>query len=308
MEFSVPFHGKPCRVETRKLLFLIGILTCAGFAVQNFFTPHGNVIRALFLANNAPSGDSSSLDTAVMDFLAHSYDSASASAPSDNYTEPRDGAKKMSQKSMKTLLVEMIPSSNPLKKTWMMMPPNKVTSISAMSRLLLKNLASSGSRRPKWFSEQDQQILAAKSEIANAPVIKNDIELYAPIYRNLSTFRRSYELMEEILKVHIYKEGEKPFFHDPILEGSVYASEGWFMKQMEESKRFVVQDPTKAHLFYLPFSTERIRYSSLYDRRIRSKTNMIMCLSDYLDIIKAKYPFWNRTGGADHFFTGCFDW
>ncbi|KAI3954976.1 hypothetical protein MKW98_004979 [Papaver atlanticum] len=83
---------------------------------------------------------------------------------------------------------------------------------------------------------------------------------------------KSYELMEEILKVYVYKEGEKPFFHDPKLWG-VYACEGWFMKQMEEHKRFVVQDPTKAHLFYLPFSSERI-----------------------------------RTGGTDHFFTACDDW
>ncbi|KAI3908265.1 hypothetical protein MKX01_027287 [Papaver californicum] len=113
--------------------------------------------------------------------------------------------------------------------------------------------------------------------------------------------------MEEILKVYIYKEGDKPIFHDPKLEG-VYASEGWFMKHMEKHKRFVVQDPAKAHLFYLPFSSERIRYSSLYDRKTRSQMNFIKLLSDYLDIIKANFPFWNRTGGTDHFFTACHDW
>ncbi|KAI3943379.1 hypothetical protein MKW92_011027 [Papaver armeniacum] len=305
MEFSLPYHGKPWRVETRKLLFFIGIITCAAFFFQFFLTPYENVFRSLFLVNNAPAGDSS-LDISVMGIFTPFYDSSMAT-PSENCTETIGPAKKMPQKSIKALLAEMIPSSNPMKRTWMKMPPNRITSISAMSRLMLKNLASSHSMRPKRLSEQDREILAVKSQIENAPVIQNDKDLYAPIYRNLSTFRRSYELMEETLKVYIYKEGGKPFFHDPILEG-VYASEGWFMKQMEENKKFVVQDPTKAHLFYLPFSSESIRYSSLYDRKTRSKANFIKLLSDYLDTIKAKYPFWNRTGGTDHFFTACHDW
>ncbi|KAI3977583.1 hypothetical protein MKX01_000496 [Papaver californicum] len=280
------------------------MITCAAFAVQIFLTPYENVFRALFLVNNAPAGDSS-LDISVMDIFTPFYDSSMAT-PSENRTETSNRAKKMSQKSIKTMLAEMIPSSNRMKRTWMKMPPNRITSISAMSRLLLKNFASSHSMRPKWSSEQDHQILAVESEIENAPVIKNDKDLYAPIYRNLSTFRRSYELMEEILKV-TFTEGEKPFFHDPIPEG-IYASEGWFMKQMEENKKFVVQDPTKAHLFYLPFSSESIRYSSLDDRKTCSEENFIKLLSDYLDVIMAKYPFWNRTGGTDHSFTGCHDW
>ncbi|KAI3859668.1 hypothetical protein MKX03_031182 [Papaver bracteatum] len=304
MELSLPFHGQPLRrVETRKLLlFFIGIVTCSAlFAFQIFFTPYGNVFRVLILANNASARDSSSLDISTP-----CYDSTMAT-PSD---ETSYCAKNRSQKSIKKMLAEMIPSSNRLKKTWMKMIPKSTTSISAMSRILLKNLASSHSMKPKWSSEQDQEILAVKSEIENAPIIMSDNDLYAPIYRNLSTFKRSYELMEEILKVYIYKEGEKPFFHDPKLEG-VYASEGWFMKQMEEHERFVVQDPAKAHLFYLPFSSERIRYSSLYDRKIgdsQSQANFKKLLSDYLDIIRAKYPFWNRTGGTDHFFTASHDW
>ncbi|KAI3898186.1 hypothetical protein MKW92_016184 [Papaver armeniacum] len=306
MELSLPFHGQPLRgVETRKLLLFFVVITCSAFfAVQIFFTPYGNVFRILILANNASARDSSSPDNSTP-----CYDSTMAT-PSDDGTETSDCAKNMSQKSITTMLAEMIPPSNRLKKTWMQMIPKSTTSISAMSRLLLKNLAASShstTPKSKWSSEQYQEMLAVKSEIENAPIIKNDNDLYAPIYRNLSTFKRSYELMEQMLKVYIYKEGEKPFFHDPKLWG-VYASEGWFMKQMEEHERFIVQDPTKAHLFYLPFSSERIRYSSLYDHKIRDKSNFIKLLSDYLDIIKDKYPFWNRTGGADHFFTACHDW
>jgi hypothetical protein len=38
--------------------------------------------------------------------------------------------------------------------------------------------------------------------------------------------------MERKLKVYIYREGEKPIFHQPKMRG-LYASEGWFMKLME---------------------------------------------------------------------------
>lgn len=37
---------------------------------------------------------------------------------------------------------------------------------------------------------RDQEILAAKSQIENAPIAKNDGELYAPLFRNVSMFKR----------------------------------------------------------------------------------------------------------------------
>ncbi|OVA08569.1 Exostosin-like [Macleaya cordata] len=199
-----------------------------------------------------------------------------------------------------------IMTGNYVNKARNLRPPKSITSISKMNLLLLKSRASSHSMRLKWSSEPDQEILAAKSQIENAPIIKNDRELYAPLFRNLSTFKRSYELMEDTLKVYVYKEGAKPIFHEPILEG-IYASEGWFMKQMEANKQFVVKDPRKAHLFYLPFSSQSLRYT-LYVPNSHSKKNLIKYLKDYMDMIMAKYPFWNRTGGADHFLAACHDW
>ena len=62
--------------------------------------------------------------------------------------------------------------------------------------------------------------------------------------------------MEEMMKVYIYK-GEKPILHQPVLKG-IYASEGWFMKLLEASKKFVAKKPRKAHLFYLPFSSQNL--------------------------------------------------
>lgn len=117
---------------------------------------------------------------------------------------------------------------------------------------------------------------------------------------------RSYELMVRTLKVYVYKEGQKPIFHQPLLNG-IYSSEGWFMKLMEGNRNFIVKDPRKAHLFYLPFSS-RLLQSTLYVPNSHNRTLMELCLKEYLDKIATKYPFWNRTGGADHFLVACHDW
>ncbi|RYR67980.1 hypothetical protein Ahy_A03g014452 isoform C [Arachis hypogaea] len=117
---------------------------------------------------------------------------------------------------------------------------------------------------------------------------------------------KSYELMERTLKVYIYKDGNKPIFHQPILKG-LYAAEGWFMKLMEENKQFVVKDPAKAHLFYMPFSARMLEFS-LYVRNSHNRTNLRRFLKDYTDNISAKYRYFNRTGGADHFLVACHDW
>ncbi|KAK9273254.1 hypothetical protein L1049_018061 [Liquidambar formosana] len=196
-------------------------------------------------------------------------------------------------------------TSGPVKKSDEV-PTSAVISISEMNDLFLHIHASYRSMRPRWSSAVDQELLDAKSQIENAPFIKNDPELYAPLYRNVSMFKRSYELMESTLKVYRYKEGGKPVFHQPVLKG-IYASEGWFMKLLEANKKFVTKDPRRAHLFYLPFSS-RMLEETLYVPDSHSHDNLIQYLKNYLDMIVAKYPFWNRTGGADHFLVACHDW
>ncbi|XP_031109874.1 probable glycosyltransferase At5g03795 [Ipomoea triloba] len=186
------------------------------------------------------------------------------------------------------------------------MPPKSVMYISQMERLLVRHRARSRAARPRWSSERDKDILAAKLQIENAPLLKTDQELYAPVFRNISMFKRSYELMESTLKIYVYKEGAKPIFHQPILKG-LYASEGWFMKLMERNRKYVVKDPRKAHLFYMPFSSRMLEYT-LYVRNSHDRTNLRQYLKDYSERIAAKYRFWNRTGGADHFLVACHDW
>lgn len=180
----------------------------------------------------------------------------------------------------------------------------EVLTLSDMNEELIKNYLSPSTMIPRWSSKADEELVLAKQLIENAPPLKN--ELYAPLYRNASMFQRSYELMEQTLKVYIYKEGDRRIFHRPPLEG-IYASEGWFMKQMEANKHFVTKRPKEAHLFYLPFSSRQLE-ETLYVPNSHSHKNLIQHLKDYVDTISSKYPFWNRTEGADHFLVACHDW
>ncbi|CAK9309993.1 unnamed protein product [Citrullus colocynthis] len=185
-------------------------------------------------------------------------------------------------------------------------PLSGVYTIAEMDNLLFESRTSNSPLVPRWSSAADQELLQAKLQIENAPVIDNDPNLYAPLFRNVSIFKRSYGLMESTLKVYIYREGERPIFHQGPLQ-SIYASEGWFMKILESNKRFVTKNPRKAHLFYLPFSSRQLE-EVLYVRDSHSHKNLIQHLKNYLDFIGAKYPYWNRTGGADHFLVACHDW
>ncbi|EEF31735.1 catalytic, putative [Ricinus communis] len=157
-----------------------------------------------------------------------------------------------------------------------------------------------------WSLSPNDALLYAKKEIESAPVISDDPYLYAPLFLNVSVFKRSYELMELILKVYIYPDGKRPIFHVPHLNG-IYASEGWFMKFMEENRQFVTRDPEKAHLFYLPYSARQLQMA-LYVPNSHNLRPLSIFMRDYANMIATKYPFWNRTHGRDHFLVACHDW
>lgn len=113
-------------------------------------------------------------------------------------------------------------------------------------------------------------------------------------------------MMELLLKVYIYKEGDRPIFHEPHLLG-IYSSEGWFMRLMEENPYFVTTDPEKAHLFYLPYSSRQLQMA-VYVPGSHNLRPLSEFLRDYVNMLAAKYPFWNRTHGTDHFLVACHDW
>ncbi|OWM86421.1 hypothetical protein CDL15_Pgr021508 [Punica granatum] len=157
-----------------------------------------------------------------------------------------------------------------------------------------------------WSLPPNEQLVYAKKEIANASTVIDDPDIYAPLFKNVSVFKRSYELMEMILKVYIYKDGKRPIFHVPHLMG-IYASEGWFMKLMEENRWFPTKDPEKAHLFYLPYSARQLELA-IYLPGSHNLRPLSIYLRDHVNYLAAKYPFWNRTHGSDHFLVACHDW
>ncbi|XP_078442093.1 putative glycosyltransferase At5g03795 isoform X2 [Wolffia australiana] len=159
---------------------------------------------------------------------------------------------------------------------------------------------------PLRLRKTDEELGYAKSEMLRAPIVLDDPELYPRLFRNVSVFKRSYELMEKILKVYIYQEGEKPIFHRPARRG-IYASEGWFMKLMEESKHFVVRNPNRAHLFYLPYSSRQLEVA-LYKPGPHKIRRLSLFVRDYVNMIAARHPFWNQSHGSDHFVVSCHDW
>ncbi|KAM0020752.1 putative xylogalacturonan beta-1,3-xylosyltransferase [Helianthus debilis subsp. tardiflorus] len=180
----------------------------------------------------------------------------------------------------------------------------KSTRLSYMVSVLV---AARFSKNNKLLTARERELKHARMKIENGPMLGSTEGLHASLYHNLSQFLRSYKVMEKTLKVYIYKEGKKPIFHDPKLSG-IYASEGWFMKLMEKNKNFVVKDPTKAHLFYLPFSSLKLRNTTSHERMPTSRKDLERRLKDYASLIAGKHPFWNRTNGADHFLVACHDW
>ncbi|XP_041008164.1 probable glycosyltransferase At3g07620 [Juglans microcarpa x Juglans regia] len=236
-------------------------------------------------------------------FIAENASSVS-NAKQTMKTKPTDKKTKPLQEVSVTLnnKFTIVSISNPILKRLRKQP----ISISQMNSMLLNSPVPSRHMRPRWSSVRDRELVSAKLQIENSPLRRNISGLYASVFRNVSMFIRSYELMEHTLKIYIYREGEKPIYHQPVLKG-IYASEGWFMKLMEGNKKFAVRDPKKAHLFYLPFSSQMLRIE-LSAKNIQSKKDLEKYLKRYVELIAGKYRFWNRTRGADHFLVACHDW
>ncbi|KAI8552226.1 hypothetical protein RHMOL_Rhmol06G0249900 [Rhododendron molle] len=130
--------------------------------------------------------------------------------------------------------------------------------------------------------------------------------LEGDVYRNAYAFRRSYQLMERMFRIYIYEEGEPPLFHTGPCK-DIYSMEGIFINLMETNDRFRTRDPDRAHVYYLPFSVVTI-LDTLFDPIIRDKAVLGRIIGGYLRLISSKYPYWNRSLGADHFMLSCHDW
>ncbi|KAG8636339.1 probable glycosyltransferase At5g25310 [Manihot esculenta] len=139
-----------------------------------------------------------------------------------------------------------------------------------------------------------------------AGVNRSDVDRVV-VYRNRAAFYRSYLEMERRFKVYVYSEGDLPIVHDGPCK-DIYTIEGRFIQEMEHgARRFRTTDPRRAHVYFMPFSvTWMVKY--LYKPLTYDLTPLRQFVSDYVRVVSTKYPFWNRTCGADHFMLACHDW
>ncbi|XP_057431285.1 probable glycosyltransferase At5g03795 [Lotus japonicus] len=130
---------------------------------------------------------------------------------------------------------------------------------------------------------------------------RSHLDSSSDVFHSAEAFRRDYQKMEEEFKVFVYPDGDPDtYFHSPRKLTGKYASEGYFFKNIRES-RFLTLDPHLAHLFFIPLSCHKMRGKGL------NYTAMIEEVQAYVESLRFKYPYWNRTLGADHFFVTCHD-
>ncbi|PKA48861.1 putative glycosyltransferase [Apostasia shenzhenica] len=114
--------------------------------------------------------------------------------------------------------------------------------------------------------------------------------------------------MEKRFKVWTYGEGEPPVVHGGP-GASIYAVEGHFISEMEDpGNPFRARDAGKAVAFFLPLSiVNMVQY--VYRPGAEDYWGPLKRLiADYIAVISEKYPYWNRSLGADHFLVSCHDW
>uniref|UniRef100_A0A7N0VLV8 Exostosin GT47 domain-containing protein n=1 Tax=Kalanchoe fedtschenkoi TaxID=63787 RepID=A0A7N0VLV8_KALFE len=114
--------------------------------------------------------------------------------------------------------------------------------------------------------------------------------------------------MEKRFKVWSYKEGEPPLFHDGPLN-DIYSIEGQFISELEAPGcPFRAQTPDNALAYFLPVSIVNIIRFVYRPYTTYSRHMLQNIVADYIRVLAQKYPYWNRSGGADHFLVSCHDW
>lgn len=124
------------------------------------------------------------------------------------------------------------------------------------------------------------------------------------IFHDKDVFNEEYKEMNRSLKIYVYPHKKNEPFANILLAiddepSGNYASESYFKKSLFKS-HFITKDPKEADLFYLPFSITNMRN----DKRV-GVGGIQDFVKEYVVEISEKYPYWNRSGGADHFYVAC---
>lgn len=112
--------------------------------------------------------------------------------------------------------------------------------------------------------------------------------------------------MEKLFKIYVYEEGDPPIFHNGPCK-SIYSTEGRFIHEMEKGNNYRTHDPEEALVYFLPFSVVMMVHY-LYVPDSHDTKAIKLAVTDYINVISDKHPFWNRSLGADHFMLSCHDW
>ncbi|ERM93610.1 hypothetical protein AMTRI_Chr03g149380 [Amborella trichopoda] len=124
------------------------------------------------------------------------------------------------------------------------------------------------------------------------------------VFHDKMVFLEDYKAMNKSLKIYVYPHSKDDSFANVLLPvdfkpGGNYASESYFKKCLMKS-HFITKDPKEAHLFFLPFSIASLRH----DPRV-GVHGIQDFVRSYIYNISQAYPYWNRSGGADHFYVAC---
>ncbi|KAI8008513.1 putative glycosyltransferase [Camellia lanceoleosa] len=169
-------------------------------------------------------------------------------------------------------------------------------------------------KRDAKLKRVEASLAGARALIRNAMINQNrssplqdsDYVPNGDIYRNAYAFHRSYKSMERTFKIYVYEEGEPPVFHNGPCK-DIYSMEGLFLSFMESNTHFRTRNPDLAHVYFLPFSVVMI-IETLFDPIIGDKAVLKRTVGGYVRLVSRKYPYWNRSLGADHFMLSCHDW
>lgn len=151
---------------------------------------------------------------------------------------------------------------------------------------------------PKPVVFQQDQYLMKDQVNSHGSDVNNEV------FHDNEIFMENYKEMNKSLKIYIYPHRHDDPFANALLPvdfepGGNYASESYFKKALFNS-HFITNNPSQADLFYLPFSIARLRH----DPRVGIE-GIQDFIRDYVLNISQNYPYWNRSGGADHFYAAC---
>ncbi|GAV86898.1 Exostosin domain-containing protein [Cephalotus follicularis] len=130
-------------------------------------------------------------------------------------------------------------------------------------------------------------------------------------YHNWHLFATDFGEMLQNFKIFVYADvfvTKNNSFADIFLphpnpfnpKGGNYFSEHIFKVALLNSS-LITLDPKQANLFFLPFSINKLRN----DPRVHFEVSISDFVAGYTNKIRHEFPFWNASGGADHFYVHC---